>query len=108
MPLVHRTLLKHAPSPRRVRSFRGRPGCLEDPKTTPRSGAFRGCPPNRPFAPMRPMALDAMIFDIDGTLVDSNPAHVEAWRRALESHGYQIAADRIQVEIGKGGDKVVP
>jgi HAD superfamily hydrolase (TIGR01549 family) len=54
------------------------------------------------------MALDAMIFDIDGTLVDSNPAHVEAWRRAFESMGYRVAADRIEVEIGKGGDKVVP
>src|SRR5688500_3633027 len=57
---------------------------------------------------MPAMALDAMIFDIDGTLVDSNPAHVEAWRVALESHGYRIPADRIEVEIGKGGDKVVP
>src|SRR6476469_7967280 len=54
------------------------------------------------------MALDAMVFDIDGTLVDSNPAHVEAWRIAFESHGYRIAADRIEVEIGKGGDKLVP
>jgi beta-phosphoglucomutase-like phosphatase (HAD superfamily) len=24
-----------------------------------------------------------MIFDIDGTLVDTNPAHVDAWRRAF-------------------------
>jgi HAD superfamily hydrolase (TIGR01549 family) len=54
------------------------------------------------------MALDAMVFDIDGTLIDSNAAHVEAWRRAFESMGYKIAADRIEVEIGKGGDKVVP
>jgi HAD superfamily hydrolase (TIGR01509 family) len=54
------------------------------------------------------MALDAMIFDIDGTLIDSNPAHVEAWRVAFESMGYRIAADRIEVEIGKGGDKLVP
>jgi len=54
------------------------------------------------------MALDAMVFDIDGTLVDSNPAHVEAWRLAFDSHGYRIAPDRIEVEIGKGGDKLVP
>jgi HAD superfamily hydrolase (TIGR01509 family) len=49
-----------------------------------------------------------MIFDIDGTLVDSNAAHVEAWRLAFEKMGYRIAADRIEVEIGKGGDKLVP
>lgn len=54
------------------------------------------------------MALDALIFDIDGTLIDSNPAHVEAWRIAFEQHGYRIARDRIEVEIGKGGDKLVP
>ena len=54
------------------------------------------------------MALDAIIFDIDGTLVDSNGAHVEAWERAFAAHGYRIAADRISTEIGKGGDKLVP
>src|SRR3954469_25243890 len=57
---------------------------------------------------MPSMALDALIFDIDGTLIDSNPAHVEAWRIAFERHGYRIARDRIEVEIGKGGDKLVP
>src|SRR5258706_1411835 len=57
---------------------------------------------------MRSMALDALIFDIDGTLIDSNPAHVEAWRIAFERHGYPIAPDRIEFKIGKGGDKLVP
>ena len=52
--------------------------------------------------------LSALIFDIDGTLVDSNPAHVEAWGRAFERHGYKVFPDRIEVEIGKGGDKLVP
>jgi HAD superfamily hydrolase (TIGR01509 family) len=54
------------------------------------------------------MALDAMIFDVDGTLVDTNTLHVEAWRRSFESLGYQINADRIGVEVGKGGDLLVP
>lgn len=54
------------------------------------------------------MALDAVIFDIDGTLIDSNPAHVEAWVQAFERKGYRVGADRITVEIGKGGDKLVP
>ena len=30
------------------------------------------------------MALDGIVFDLDGTLVDSNAGHVEAWRRAFE------------------------
>jgi HAD superfamily hydrolase (TIGR01549 family) len=54
------------------------------------------------------MPLHAMIFDIDGTLIDTNPAHVEAWRRAFQLHGFDVPAERIVVEIGKGGDKLIP
>jgi len=54
------------------------------------------------------MALDGIIFDLDGTLVDTNALHVEAWRRVFERHGYKVAADRILVEVGKGGDNLVP
>ena len=73
-----------------------------------RSGVSAGhdSRPGRAYVPT--MALDAMIFDIDGTLIDSNPAHVEAWRQAFDRLGYRVAADRITIEIGKGGDKLVP
>ncbi|HRI55436.1 MAG TPA: HAD-IA family hydrolase [Pseudomonadota bacterium] len=54
------------------------------------------------------MALDALLFDIDGTLFDTNALHVEAWRRTFEAKGYRVGGDRIQTEIGKGGDKLVP
>jgi HAD superfamily hydrolase (TIGR01509 family) len=54
------------------------------------------------------MALDAVIFDLDGTLLDTNAAHVEGWRRAFEACGYKVPPDRIAVEIGKGGDFLVP
>jgi phosphoglycolate phosphatase-like HAD superfamily hydrolase len=49
-----------------------------------------------------------MIFDIDGTLVDTNPAHVQAWHRAFKRFGYDVSVERITVEIGKGGDLLVP
>jgi beta-phosphoglucomutase-like phosphatase (HAD superfamily)/tRNA(Arg) A34 adenosine deaminase TadA len=52
--------------------------------------------------------LDALIFDIDGTLLDSNPAHVAAWAEAFAEFGYRIPPDRIEREIGKGGDRLVP
>lgn len=54
------------------------------------------------------MALDALLFDIDGTLFDTNGLHVDAWRRTFEAKGYRVGSDRIQLEIGKGGDKLVP
>ena len=53
------------------------------------------------------MALHGMIFDVDGTLVDTNPAHVEAWRRAFKRLGHDVPAERIKLEIGKGGDLLV-
>jgi HAD superfamily hydrolase (TIGR01509 family) len=54
------------------------------------------------------MALDAVIFDLDGTLVDTNRLHIEAWQQVMQSHGYHVAEDRVFVEIGKGGDNLVP
>ena len=61
-----------------------------------------------PARKIRRMSLDAIIFDLDGTLVDTNATHVEAWRRVFESFGYRVAPDRIFVEVGKGGDKLIP
>ena len=49
-----------------------------------------------------------MIFDIDGTLVDTNPSHIEAWHRAFARSGFEISHARIRVEVGKGGDLLVP
>jgi HAD superfamily hydrolase (TIGR01549 family) len=54
------------------------------------------------------MPLRGLILDIDGTLVDTNPGHVEAWRRTFRRFGYDVQAERIVVEIGKGGDKLIP
>jgi HAD superfamily hydrolase (TIGR01509 family) len=57
---------------------------------------------------MLPPAMKAFIFDVDGTLLDTNTSHVNAWHRTLLAKGYEIPLDRIAPEIGKGGDKLVP
>jgi phosphoglycolate phosphatase-like HAD superfamily hydrolase len=54
------------------------------------------------------MRLKAILFDLDGTLVDSNDLHVEAWREAFRIAGFNVTHARIQREIGKGGDLLVP
>lgn len=45
----------------------------------------------------------AIIFDLDGTLVDSVYQHVLAWRESLESCGIQLAVWRIHRRIGMSG-----
>jgi HAD superfamily hydrolase (TIGR01509 family) len=50
----------------------------------------------------------AVIFDIDGTLVDSNDAHAQAWVEALSEHGRHVEFTRVRPLIGMGGDKLLP
>jgi HAD superfamily hydrolase (TIGR01549 family) len=45
----------------------------------------------------------ALLFDLDGTLVDSVYEHVLAWREALESCGIELAVWRIHRRIGMSG-----
>jgi len=56
----------------------------------------------------RPPAPRPVIFDIDGTLVDSNDAHAHAWVDALSEAGHPVAFTRVRPLIGMGGDKVLP
>jgi len=46
------------------------------------------------------MTNPAILFDIDGTLVDSNYAHVAAWSRALDDVGHPVDSWRIHRAIG--------
>ncbi len=56
----------------------------------------------------RQASPQAIIFDIDGTLVDSNDYHVWAWQHAFRERGYEITPADIHDQIGKGGDLLVP
>jgi HAD superfamily hydrolase (TIGR01509 family) len=49
----------------------------------------------------------AVLFDIDGTLLDSNDAHAHAWLDALRGHGRNIPFDAVRSKIGMGGDKLL-
>lgn len=57
---------------------------------------------------MAESTLKAVIFDVDGTLVDSNDAHARAWVEALTEQGYHVTFDDIRRRIGMGGDNLLP
>jgi len=52
--------------------------------------------------------LKAIIFDIDGTLIDSVDLHARAWQEALAHFGKQVEYERVRYQIGKGGDQLMP
>jgi HAD superfamily hydrolase (TIGR01509 family) len=50
----------------------------------------------------------AVLFDVDGTLIDSNDQHARAWVASLAQYGHAVPFDRVRPLIGMGGDKVLP
>ena len=54
------------------------------------------------------MKPKAVIFDIDGTLLDSVDLHAQAWIEAFEHFGYRIPFEKVRPQIGKGEDQLMP
>jgi HAD superfamily hydrolase (TIGR01509 family) len=52
--------------------------------------------------------IKAVIFDMDGTLVDSVDLHARAWQDAFRDFGYEFELKAIRDQIGKGGDQLLP
>jgi HAD superfamily hydrolase (TIGR01549 family) len=50
----------------------------------------------------------AVIFDVDGTIVDSVDLHAEAWKVAFEKFGKRIPLQQVRRQIGKGSDQLLP
>jgi len=51
--------------------------------------------------------IHAVIFDVDGTLIDSNDAQARSWVDALKEFGYSVPYEKVRPLIGMGGDKVL-
>lgn len=83
----------------------------------------------RPFATLKVDSIDALphdkrvrsnyghgmttrtrvaLLDVDGTLIDSNDAHAEAWVATFAEFGHDVPFARVRDLIGKGGDKLLP
>ena len=54
------------------------------------------------------MTIKAVLFDVDGTLIDSNDLHAAAWREAFLHFGVDIPLEKVRTQIGKGGDNLIP
>lgn len=53
------------------------------------------------------MPAHALLFDVDGTLVDSVDLHARAWQEAFAHFGKRIDFKAVRSQIGKGGDELV-
>ncbi len=54
-----------------------------------------------------PCVSKAVIFDVDGTLVDSVDRHAQAWVETLAEFGYACDFAAVRQQIGKGGDQLL-
>ena len=52
--------------------------------------------------------IKAVIFDIDGTLVDSVDLHARAWQETFRHYGKEFPFEQVRHQIGKGGDQLMP
>jgi beta-phosphoglucomutase-like phosphatase (HAD superfamily) len=52
--------------------------------------------------------IKAVIFDVDGTLVDSNRLHVQAWLDAFKHFDKEVEYETLCEQMGKGGDQLMP
>ena len=53
-------------------------------------------------------SLKAVVFDVDGTLIDSVDIHAQAWVDAFAEFGQEARFAEVRRQIGKGGDQLMP
>src|ERR1700710_1793509 len=51
--------------------------------------------------------VKAVIFDVDGTLIDSVDLHARAWQDIFLQYGIKTDFKTVRDQIGKGGDKLM-
>jgi HAD superfamily hydrolase (TIGR01549 family) len=52
--------------------------------------------------------IEAVIFDIDGTIIDSVRSHIQAWKLTFQKFGKEVPSEAIRRQIGKGADELLP
>jgi len=49
--------------------------------------------------------VQGVLFDIDGTIINSIALHIESWKRAFQLFGKEYSYEQIRRQIGKGADE---
>ena len=52
--------------------------------------------------------IQGVMFDVDGTLVDSVDLHARAWKDAFQRFGRDVPFEDVRRQIGKGADQLLP
>ena len=52
--------------------------------------------------------LETVIFDVDGTLVDTVDLHAASWAQTFRQFGHPMRVEAVRAQIGKGGDQLMP
>ena len=52
--------------------------------------------------------VKAVVFDVDGTLVDSVHQHACAWRDAFRDYNIECTYEAARAQVGKGADQILP
>jgi HAD superfamily hydrolase (TIGR01509 family) len=50
----------------------------------------------------------AVLFDIDGTLIDTVDLHAASWREVFHRYGRELSHEEVRRQIGRGGDQLMP
>ena len=51
--------------------------------------------------------MKLVVLDVDGTLMDTNYLHTEAWARAFEDVGHRVPRVRLHKQVGKGSGLLI-
>ena len=54
------------------------------------------------------LPVEAVLLDVDGTLLDSNDAHAQAWSDVFREAGIDIGSEKVRPLVGMGSDKLLP
>ena len=86
-----------------VRTLASTDAAVASDAATATTARDRGTRPGR-----TPSRFYAVLLDVDGTLVDSNDAHAQAWSAACSEFGFDRPVEFFGPLIGMGGDHVLP